>query len=180
MIEADAASPEVLETYEVIQREMGIPFVPNIDKALANAPNAARATHDAIRGVFLQTSLPMSLAMMLLFRVASSRSCNYCGSFFKASCMQSGIDADTLAAIEKELETVSPKRVQAIIKFGEKCAFDPQNLHDDDYESVRDQGVTDEELVEIVTLAGLGVYLTILAGALRVEVDDVIAQALSA
>jgi alkylhydroperoxidase/carboxymuconolactone decarboxylase family protein YurZ len=38
---------------------------------------------------------------------------------------------------------------------------------------VRAEGVSDEEIVEIIALAALGNYLDTLADALRVDVDDV-------
>jgi hypothetical protein len=58
MIEEAEASGEVAELYADIQRDMGIPFVPNIDKALANSPNALRGTWEVLKNVFLQTSWP--------------------------------------------------------------------------------------------------------------------------
>ncbi|HIF10173.1 MAG TPA: hypothetical protein EYQ81_10260 [Sneathiellales bacterium] len=179
MIEPQDAQGEVAEIYGDIQREMGIPFVPNLDKALALAPNALRGTWEAVRNVFLRTSLPMSLAMMILFKVAATNKCNYCGSLHKANCMASGVDADMLEALENDLESLSPLRVQAIVKFAEKCAAAPHSLTDGDYDAVRSQGVSDEEIVEIVTLAALGNYLDTIADALKLEVDDMIAQALA-
>ncbi len=179
MIEEQDAQGEVAELYGDIQRVMGIPFVPNIDKALALAPNALRGTWEVLRNVFLETSLPMSLAMMILFKVAATNKCNYCGSLHRANCMASGVDADMLAAIENDLETLSPLRVQAIVKFAEKCAASPRSLVDADYDAVRSQGVSDEEIVEIVSLAALGNYLDTIADSLKIEVDDMIAEALA-
>jgi len=39
-IQETEASGEVADIYDEIQREMGIPFVPNIDKMLAISPSA--------------------------------------------------------------------------------------------------------------------------------------------
>ena len=158
---------------------MAIPFVPNIDKAVALAPNALRGTWEVLKNVFLQTSLPMPLAMMILFKVAASNKCQYCGSIHRVNCITSGIDQDTLEALEKDLEALSPVRVQTIVKFAEKCATNRQDLSDQDYADVRAQGVTDDEIVEIVCLAALGNYLDTIADSLKLQVDDVIAQALA-
>jgi alkylhydroperoxidase family enzyme len=56
--------------------------------------------------------------------------------------------------------------------------MDRHNLSDADYDSVREQGVSDEEIVEIISLAALGNYLDTIADSLKLEVDDAIAQAL--
>ena len=97
----------------------------------------------------------------------------------KVNCMSSGIDEDTLAALESDLEALSPVRVQTILRFAEKCAFDRHNLTDADYDEVRDQGVTDEEMIEIVALTALSTYLDIIADSFKLDVDDVIKQALA-
>ena len=68
---------------------------------------------------------------------------------------------------------MTPRRVQQIVKFAQKCASAPATVTDDDYESVRAEGVSDEEIVEIIALAALGNYLDTLADAIRVDVDDV-------
>ena len=178
MIEPQDATGEVAELYEDIQRDMGIPFVPNMDKALAISPNTLKGTWGVLKNVFLQTSLPMSMAMMILYKIAARNKCNYCGSIHRVNCMASGVDSDMLAALESDLSSLSPLRVQAIVRFAEKCAFEPSSLTDDDYEDVRAQGVSDEEIVEIVSLAALGNYLDTIAESLKLEVDDIIAQAL--
>ena len=177
-IQENEASGEVAESYEEIQREMGIPFVPNIDKALAISPNALAGKWQVLRNVFLQTSLPTSLAAMILYTVAAANKCNYCGSIHKVTCRTVGIDEDTLAALDSDLAGLSPRRVQAIVAFAKKCATDRQSLVDADYDSIREQGVSDEEIVEIISLAALGNYLDTLADSLKVEVDEAIAQAL--
>ena len=177
-IQENEASGEVAEIYEEIQREMGIPFVPNIDKALAISPNALAGKWQVLRNVFLQTSLPTSLAAMILYTVAAANKCNYCGSIHKVTCRTVGIDEDTLAALDSDLAGLSPRRVQAIVAFAKKCATDRQSLVDADYDSIREQGVSDEEIVEIISLAALGNYLDTLADSLKVEVDEAIAQAL--
>ena len=117
--------------------------------------------------------------MMILFKVASANKCEYCGSIHKVNCVSSGIEQDTLEALEKDLSALSPVRVQTIVRFAEKCAMDRQNLTDADYEDVRNQGVSDEEMVEIIALAALGNYLDTIADSLKLPVDDFIAQALA-
>ena len=57
--------------------------------------------------------------------------------------------------------------------------MDRQSLTDADYEEVRNQGVSDEEMVEIIALAALGNYLDTIANSLKLPVDDFIAQALA-
>ena len=67
----------------------------------------------------------------------------------------------------------------AIVKFAQKVALDPQGLSEPDYEAVREQGVSDGEIMEIISLAALGNYLDTLADAVKSDVDSVIKEALA-
>jgi uncharacterized peroxidase-related enzyme len=174
----DAATGEVAQTFDDIKRVMEIPFIPNIYKAMATSPRALTGTWDVFRNVFLQTSLPMSLASMILFSIADAKKCQYCSAVHQVTCKTLGVDEETLAAIHNDLEALAPRRVQAIVKFAQKCALDPQSLSAADYDSVREQGISEEELVEIISLAALGNYLDTMSDGMRVEVDSVFQEAL--
>ena len=177
-VQESEVTGEVAEIYEEIQREFGIPFVPNLSKTLANSPNAVKGYWEAVKNILLKTSLPTSLAAMILFSIASASKCNYCGSIHKVTCRTVGIDEDTLSALDSNLDALSPRRVQTIVAFAKKCATDRLNLVDEDYESVREQGVSDAEMVEIIALAALGNFLDTIADSLKLDLDEAIAQAL--
>ena len=171
MQESDADG-EVADVFAEIKRTMEIPFVPNIMKSQGLSVNALKGVWGAFSNVFLSTSLPISLASMILYSIAAARNCEYCSAVHKMTCKTVGIDEDTLAALETDLEALKPRRVQQIVKFAKQCAAAPLTITEDDYENLRAEGVGDEEIVEIIALAALGNYLDTLADAIRVDVDD--------
>ena len=177
-IEESEASGEVARIYSDIQRAFSIPFVPNLEKLLANAPNTLNGLWSALDELFLKSSLPPSLSLMILYAVSAANNCQYCAPVFKATCMSSGMDNDTLVALDRDLDQLSPTRVQAIVKFGLKCARDRAHLGAADYDAVRAQGVTEEEILEIIGLAALGNFLNTFSDSLKVELDEPIAQVL--
>jgi uncharacterized peroxidase-related enzyme len=177
-IQENEQGGEVSEVFAEIQRELGIPFVPNIGKTLAHSPTALKGYWAVFNQVFLKTSLPNSVAAMILYSIASANNCNYCGSIHKVTCRAVGIDEDTLSALDSNLAALAPKRVQAIVSFARKCAMNPQSLVDDDYQTVRDLGIGDDEIVEIISLAALGNYLDTIADSLKLNVDEAISEAL--
>ncbi len=178
LVEKSEVGGQAAELYDNIKEVMELPFVPNIHKSIAAAPNALAGTWDVLRNVFLQTNLPMSLASMILFSIASAKNCQYCGAVHQLTCKTLGVEEDTLAALQDDLSAVAPERVQAIVSFAQKCALDPQGLTAGDYDVIRQQGVSDEEIIEVISLAALGNYLDTLADALKVPVDSVIRDAL--
>ena len=178
LIEENEASGQTAELFNNIKEVVEIPFVPNIYKSVAAAPNALAGTWDVVRNVFLQTSLPKSLASMIMFSIAAARNCQYCSAVHQVTCKTLGVEEETLSALQDDLSAVAPERVQAIVLFAQKCALNPQELTAGDYDKVREHGVSDEEIIEVVSLAALGNYLDTVADALKVPVDSVFRDAL--
>jgi uncharacterized peroxidase-related enzyme len=117
---------------------------------------------------------------MILYSIAAASECRYCGSVHKLSCRSLGIDEATLQALSGNLGALTPERVQAIVAFAVKAAKTPKSLTIDDYDKLRDMGVSETEIVEIVALAALGGYLDSISDALKIDVDEMIAQGLAA
>ena len=179
-IEEDEATGEIAEIYDGVKKDMQVPTVPNIDKILANSLPALKGTVNLMDDLYMGSSLPQPVVAMLLYSISLARSCQYCSSFHRLTCRMVGVDESMLAAVGNNLGSVTPERVQAIVAFGVKAAMSSNDLTDDDFEKLRDMGISDSEIVEIVALAGMGVYLNIVADALKIEVDDMIKKGLAA
>ena len=167
------ATGEIAEVFDDIKRTMEIPFVPNILKSQGMSESALKGLWGVFSNVFLSTQLPMSLAAMILYRVASQHECEYCSAVHKMTCKTVGIDEETLAALENDLENLTPMRIQKIVAFAEQCAIRPKTITAQDHDQLRAEGISDEEITEIVALAGLANYLDTLADSLQIDIDDV-------
>lgn len=178
LIEEDEATPEVAQIYAEIKRDMEVPFVPNYFKALGNSPAALLINWGIFRSMLQHTTLPHSLIAMIHYTIAKGRQCEYCSATNELTCRNLGIEEETLAALVEDLGSVSPKRIRAIIEFAQKAAYTPRDLVAEDYERVRAEGVTDEELAEIVVIVALGNLGDTLADTLKIKVDAPIAAAL--
>jgi uncharacterized peroxidase-related enzyme len=178
MIEEEDATSEVARIYAEIKRDMQLPIVPNIMKALAVSPAALAMYWDFSRSMFQHATLPQSLTSMILYTIAETGKCEYCSAVHELTCRTLGIDEETLSALVEDLGNVSPQRIRVIIEFALKASYDPQSLVAEDYERVREQGVTDEELVEIIMVAAIGKYRDTLADALKIEVESMVSEAL--
>jgi uncharacterized peroxidase-related enzyme len=178
LVEENEATGQVARIYGEVKREMQLPFIPNIHKALAVSPAALTVYWEMVRTFYQHVTLPQSLVAMILFTVATNKNCRYCSATHDLTCRTLGIDETTLTALVEDLENVSPERLGAIIEFAVKAAVDAQGLTAEDYEEVRRQGVSDAELTEIIFIAGLANLSDTLADALKIEVDSMVLQAL--
>ena len=179
-IEEDQATGEIAEIFDGVKKGLQVPEVPNIDKVLAHSLPALKATTALLGELYMGSSLPQPVIAMLLYSISLARSCQYCGAFHRLTCRTIGVDEAMLAAVGNDLGAVTPERVQAIVSFGMKAAMSSNDMTEADYDKLRNMGISDSEMVEIVALAGLGVYLNIVADALKIDVDDMIKQGLAA
>lgn len=178
VVEENEASGEVGDIYAEAKQLMQLPFVPNILKGLAISPAALTIYWQAFRAFLLHSTLPQALSAMILYAIAERNHCQYCSAGHEMTCRTLGIDEETLDRLVKDLGNVSPERVREIIRFALKVNSDPQGLVAADYDRVRAEGVTDEELTEIILMAAMGRMGDTLADGLKIEVDPVAAQTL--
>ncbi len=66
----------------------------------------------------------------------------------------------------------NPERVRVIIEFAVKSSKYPQTVVVQDFQSRRDMGITDDEILQIANVASIAVYLDTMADTFKVEVDQ--------
>jgi uncharacterized peroxidase-related enzyme len=178
IIEEEEAADELLELYEESKRVLGSPYVPNMLKAVAISLPVGNICVDLFRSFYQNLTLPQALVAMISYCIPTAKNCRYCAANGELHCRTLGIDEATLEQLAHDLGNVNPQRVRAIIQFALKVAIDPQGLVAEDYERVREQGVSDEELLEVIVIAGVANFADTLADALKLEVDPMVAEAL--
>jgi uncharacterized peroxidase-related enzyme len=179
MIEEEEATGEVAVLYEEIKREWGMPAIRNFMKALAASPAVLTTWWAGKRTFYEQTTLPESLITMILYSVAVQNECQYCSSIHELSCRTLGVEEETLHTLIHDLPHLTPGRIRGTIEFALKVARDPKSLAREDYDSLREYGVGDDEIVEIIQIAAIGMSENILADALKVDVDTQVRQRLA-
>ncbi|MDH3231031.1 MAG: hypothetical protein OEN55_14680 [Alphaproteobacteria bacterium] len=173
------ATGAVADEYADIRRVLELPFVPDLFKTAAHAPEVLVGTWALERNLFIESTLPLPLAAMILYAISAAKGCEYSSSAHYLTCRSLGVEDSVLRSLRDDLSALAPARIHAIVSFASKAALDPQSLGEADYDTVRRHGVGDRELVEIVGLAALGNYMDTLADGLKVEVDEIVSQALA-
>lgn len=177
-VDENEAQGEIAAIYDDVRRTLQLPFVPNGVKTMSIAPSTIYAYWNFYKSLITRLSLPPSLVSMILYAIASSNDCTYCSSWNELSCRTYGIDDDTLLAMIKDLPNLSPERVRAILQFSTKMVHTPHEVEEQDFESLRDHGLSDEEIMEIVMISAVGQMNDILADTLKIDVDAMIVDAL--
>ena len=176
LIEPEDASEEVRALYLDFQRRMGFPAAPNFIKVQGHSLAAASGTWGLVQHTLVGGSLPRTLKEMIFTAISADRKCLYCEAAHLACCRMLGVDNELLEKLASNVEGIDPPKARDIIKFGIKCARDPQALSKADFETLRGHGLRESEIVELISMSALAVYANIVADATAVEPDDMFGQ----
>ena len=180
LVSERGAQGEVGRVYAEIRETLGISFVPNFFKTLANSPTALRATWEAYRNNSWRGTVPTILKEMMFVAISTARDCRYCEIAHLAFCKQLGADQGTRRSLVENLDALAPRRSGDVVKFAVKAALTPAAIDSTDYKLLHDHGISDAEVAEILAMTACSVYATTLANSLHLSVDSEFEQILAA
>jgi len=178
IVDEEEATGDVARVFAEVKRDLQVPYVPNWGKALAVSPAALAIHWDFQRSFYQRTTLPRTLIAMILYTIAETGKCEYCSALNEMYCRTMGIDGQMLSALVKDLGNVSPQRIRVIIAFALKAARNAREMDAEDFDRLREQGVTDDEIMEILLVAAMSRYTNTLSDALQIDVDPAVTETL--
>lgn len=164
----------VAETLEDVCSVYGVPAPPPLYWSLAASPTVLTGTWKLSVDVMNRGELPETLKQLIFLAVSAARRCEYCELVYAALCKVSGVSQSEVRAVMEDLDSVTPARTRAILRFAIKSATAVQSLADEDYDELRQLGLSNSELLEVMAVAATATYFNILADGMQVEVDDTI------
>ncbi len=87
-----------------------------------------------------------------------------------------GVNPAHLDSLVRDVTSIGDPKLRDMIIFAVKCSKDPQSLIEADYEQLRQHGLGQAEIVEIISMAALAVYANIIADATGMDADDMFAR----
>ena len=109
---------------------------------------------------------------MIGMTVAKQNDCRYCEVFSTGALEALGVPSNVIQSCANDPDlTELPPPQRAIIKFALKMAKDPKSLNSEDFDKLRDLGISDSEILEIITYTSLVNFYDILADAMDLVVE---------
>jgi len=97
LIEESQAPPEIQQMYAEIKRLWGLPFVPNLYKAMASDPRQLRDHTHHLSTLRQCRHLDAPTVHLIALAVAATRECNYCINFHTAQLQKHGLSQEAIA-----------------------------------------------------------------------------------
>jgi uncharacterized peroxidase-related enzyme len=176
LLQPREAPKEVIAVYEEFYRRMSFPSAPNFIMTQGHSPTVARGTWDAVRNILVIGEIPRWIKEMMFVAISQERNCRYCTAAHIACCRMLGVTPDLLEDLVRDVNSLPDPKLRAMILFALKCSRDPRSLAEEDYAQLRQFGLRQSEIVEVIAMAAFAVYANIIADATGMEPDEMFDQ----
>jgi uncharacterized peroxidase-related enzyme len=160
------ATGRARELLDAARAQLGI--APNFLRVLANSP-AALESFLGLYGATERFALDKATQERVALVVAESNRCSYCLSAHTAIGRGAGLSNDEMLANRHGRS--ADAKAAAIVRFAARLNEETGSVSADEVDKLRDAGVTDGEIVEVIALVALNLFTNILNKSIAVDID---------
>ena len=169
-LDSDNATGEVREVFAEIEAAFGM--VPNLFRTAAHFPPLLKANWAKVKAVMMEGELTRKTKEAIAMLVSSDNSCGYCVAAHGAALRSIGVDEDELRRIEEDVESADfTGKELSLIAFARRANSDPLKVSDADFDSLREAGATEGEIVEALGVMEIFTAFNKFLDSLAVEID---------
>jgi alkylhydroperoxidase family enzyme len=175
-VEHKDASPEIQAIYDEVMEVTGSPDVFNFLKAFGNNEKVLRAFWSMIRYILLEGDVPALLKQLILFKVSVEYGNTYCASLHGRTVlrMDPTISYDELVTMSKGGDIGIPASYAVAVELVTQMALHPKTAAAEGFdfeEQLRDEGFSEREIDELISVAGFGVLLNTMTDIVHVPTE---------
>jgi AhpD family alkylhydroperoxidase len=168
------ASPETRAVYDDLMRSMGETSPPVWIKSMGHSPALARAYWEKAKGTLFGGRVPLPLKEMIVFAVSGQNGAKYCTACHAKAVLK--LDRtltfeDLQSFLRGDPKFELPESYRTAVKFASKVISDPNGVTDEDFEVLRDDGFSSEEIYEIIAVIDMAAMFNIYTCTLRLHLD---------
>lgn len=152
-VDYEETTGKARELLDAVRAKFGL--IPNMMKTMAQSPAVLAAYlnfNAALEGGALDAKVREQIALIS----AEVNGCNYCASAHTAIGKLVGLDQDAILTARQGHAT--DKKIDAALQFARKVIVNRGEITDADLQSVRDAGLSDGEIGEIVANVALNIF----------------------
>ena len=175
LVEYKDASPEIQAIYDEVMEVTGSPDVFNFLKAFGNNEKVLRAFWSMLRYTLLEGDVPALLKQLILFRISVEYGNTYCASLHGRTVlrMDPTITYDELIAMSDGGNMDIPASYRVAIEIVTQMALRSKTVEAEFFEEqLRDEGFSEQEIDELISVAGFGVLLNTMTDIVHVPAEE--------
>ncbi len=166
VVNPQTATGEAKSLLDAVQAKLGV--TPNFIRVLANSPKALEGflgLYGALGGATVDKPTQERIALA----VAEGNGCQYCVSAHTAIGRGAGLSNAEMALNRRG--SSSDGKAAATVAFAQALNANLGDLTTAEFDAVRNAGLSDGEIVEVISVVALNIFTNILGKATRVEID---------
>ena len=176
LVEYKDASPASQVIYDEVMQISGSPDVFNFLKAFGNNERVLRAFWSMIRYILFEGDIPALLKQLILFRISVEYGNTYCASLHGRTVLRIDptINYDELIAMSDGGNLDIPPSYEVAIDLVTRMALRPKTAAAEDFdfeEQLRDEGFSEQEIDELISIAGFGVLLNTMTDIVHIPAE---------
>jgi uncharacterized peroxidase-related enzyme len=157
--------------YDEILKVKHLRKLPHFFQTLANSTPVLQGTWSVYRDVSTRGLISETLKEMIFVAISAATDCAYCEAAHLAFCRILKVDPETCENLVHNIDALKPPRTRNIVRFAVKAGTEPKSLVKADYDVLRQNRLSDEEIIEIVAMSAFARYAITVAEALKLDVD---------
>ena len=165
-IDPKTATGPAKSLLDAVQAKLGV--TPNFLRVLANSPKALEGFL-GLYGAAAAFAVDKPTQERIALVVAEANRCQYCVSAHTAIGRHAGLSADEMLLNRRGGS--ADAKAGAAVALAKALNDNVGAITDDDFAAARAAGLTDGEIVEVVTVVAINVFTNILNKGMRVEID---------
>ena len=166
VVNPQTATGAAKDLLDAVQAQLGI--TPNFIRVLANSPKSLEGflgLYGALGGISLDKAMQERIALA----VAEGNGCQYCVSAHTAIGRGAGL-SDEEMVLNRTGDSKEAKAA-AVLALAKALNANLGDLTTGEFDAARAAGLSDAEIVEVITVVALNVFTNILGKATQVEID---------
>jgi alkylhydroperoxidase family enzyme len=168
------ASAETREVYDDYMRLTGATSLPIWLKSMGHNGALARAYWERAKGTLFNGRVPLPLKEMIVFVVSSKNGARYCSACHAHNVLN--LDkalsfGDLQSFLRSDFGTRLPPYYQSVVRFATKVAADPNDVADEDFEELMNEGFSKTEICEILAVIDMTCMFNVYTSSLRLDLD---------
>ncbi|MEM7231740.1 MAG: carboxymuconolactone decarboxylase family protein [Planctomycetota bacterium] len=152
-VDSQNTSEKSSQLLEGVKAKLGV--VPNMFKVLAHSP-AALESYLNFSGAVAKSSLAPSLREQIALTVGEANGCDYCLAAHSAIGKSVGLSEQQI--LDSREATAPDSKTEAVLQFSKEIVDKRGLIEDRSVERLRELGVSDAEITEIVAATALNIF----------------------
>ena len=166
VIDPKTATGDARKLLDAVQAQLGV--TPNFIRVLANSPKALEGflgLYGALGGLSLDKATQERIAL----GIAEGNACEYCVSAHTAIGRHAGLSNEEMLLNRKG--SSADAKAAAIVAFARAINDNLGEITSAEFDAARKAGLSDAEMVEVITVVALNIFTNIIGKTTRVEID---------